>query len=40
MKHKSLVSVKPQIKPIVKKEPPKPGKVVIPKTTTKVSKEI
>ena len=36
---KSLVSVKPQIKPIVKKEPPKPGKVVIPKTTTKSVKK-
>ncbi|HEX6849029.1 MAG TPA: TraR/DksA C4-type zinc finger protein, partial [Chitinophagaceae bacterium] len=33
------VSVKPQIKPIVKKEPPKPGKVVIPKTTTKSVKK-
>lgn len=37
--HKSLVSVKPQIKPIVKKEPPKPVKVVIPKTTTKSVKK-
>jgi len=37
--NKSLVSVKPQIKPIVKKEPPKPGKVVIPKTTTKSVKK-
>jgi RNA polymerase-binding transcription factor DksA len=37
--HKSLVSVKPQIKQIVKKEPPKPGKVVIPKTTTKSVKK-
>lgn len=36
---KSLVSVKPQIKPIVKKEPPKPGKVVIPKTNTKSVKK-
>lgn len=30
----SLVSVKPLIKPVVKKEPPKPVKVVIPKTST------
>jgi RNA polymerase-binding transcription factor DksA len=37
--NKSLVSVKPQIKPIVKKEPPKPGKVVIPKTSTKSVKK-
>jgi len=37
--NKSLVSVKPQIKPIVKKEPPKPVKVVIPKTTTKSVKK-
>src|SRR6476660_2637009 len=37
--HKSLVSVKPQIKQIVKKEPPKPGKVVIPKTTKKSVKK-
>jgi RNA polymerase-binding transcription factor DksA len=37
--HKSLVSVKPQIKPIVKKEPPKPVKVVIPKTSTKSVKK-
>ena len=37
--HKSLVSVKPQIKQIVKKEPPKPGKVVIPKTSTKSVKK-
>jgi RNA polymerase-binding transcription factor DksA len=36
---KSLVSVKPSIKPIVKKEPPKPVKVVIPKTTTKSVKK-
>ncbi len=36
---RSLVSVKPQIKPIVKKEPPKPVKVVIPKTTTKSVKK-
>ncbi len=32
---RSLVSVKPVIKPILKKDPPKPPKVVIPKTTTK-----
>ena len=37
--NKSLVSVKPQIKPIVKKEPPKPVKVVIPKTNTKSVKK-
>jgi RNA polymerase-binding transcription factor DksA len=37
--NKSLVSVKPQIKQIVKKEPPKPGKVVIPKTNTKSVKK-
>lgn len=37
--NKSLVSVKPQVKPIVKKEPPKPVKVVIPKTTTKSVKK-
>jgi len=36
---KSLVSVKPAIKNIVKKEPPKPTKVVIPKTTTKSIKK-
>jgi len=36
---KSLVSVKPLIKQIVKKEPPKPTKVVIPKTTTKSVKK-
>jgi len=34
---KSLVSIKPKVKPITKKEPPKPLKVVIPKTTTKSS---
>ncbi len=34
---KSLVSIKPKVQPIVKKEPPKPVKVVIPKTTTKSS---
>lgn len=32
---KSLVSIKPTAKPVIKKEPPKPTKVVIPKTTTK-----
>jgi RNA polymerase-binding transcription factor DksA len=31
---KSLVSIKPPVKPLIKKEPPKPVKVVIPKTTT------
>jgi RNA polymerase-binding transcription factor DksA len=36
---RSLVSVKPLIKQIVKKEPPKPLKVVIPKTTTKSVKK-
>lgn len=36
---RSLVSVKPSIKPIVKKEPPKPVKVVIPKTSTKSVKK-
>lgn len=36
---KSLVSVKPVIKPILKKEPPKPVKVVIPKTTTRSVKK-
>jgi len=39
MAAKSLVSVKPVIKPIVKKEPPKPLKVVIPKTTTRSVKK-
>ncbi len=34
---KSLVSIKPAPKPVIKKEPPKPTKVVIPKTTTKSS---
>ena len=34
---KSLVSIKPKVKPVTKKEPPKPLKVVIPKTTTKSS---
>jgi len=32
---KSLVSIKPTAKPVIKKEPPKPLKVVIPKTSTK-----
>ncbi len=32
---KSLVTIKPTAKPITKKEPPKPTKVVIPKTTIK-----
>ncbi len=31
----SLVSIKPVAKPIIKKEPPKVGKIVIPKTTAK-----
>jgi RNA polymerase-binding transcription factor DksA len=34
---KSLVSIKPKVKPVIKKEPPKPLKVIIPKTTTKSS---
>ena len=34
---KSLVSIKPKVKPVIKKEPPKPLKMVIPKTTTKNS---
>jgi RNA polymerase-binding transcription factor DksA len=34
---KSLVSIKPKVKPVTKKEPPKPSKIVIPKTTTKSS---
>jgi RNA polymerase-binding transcription factor DksA len=33
----SLVSIKPKVQPIVKKEPPKPSKVIIPKTTVKTS---
>jgi RNA polymerase-binding transcription factor DksA len=32
---KSLVSIKPVAKPVIKKEPPKPSKMVIPKTTIK-----
>jgi len=34
---KSLVSIKQKVKPVIKKEPPKHSKVVIPKTTTKSS---
>lgn len=34
---KSLVSIKQKVQPVVKKEPPKPARVVIPKTTTKSS---
>lgn len=34
---KSLVSVKPKAQPVIKKEPPKPSKVVIPKTSTRSS---
>jgi len=34
---KSLVSIKPPIKQILKKEPPKPSKVVMPKISTKSS---
>jgi RNA polymerase-binding transcription factor DksA len=34
---KSLVSIKPKVKPIIKKEPPKPVKMTIPKTTTRSS---
>lgn len=33
----SLVSIKPKVQPVTKKEPPKPVKVVIPKTSTKSS---
>ena len=36
---KSFVSVKQTVKPVVKKEPPKPTKVVIPKTTTRSIKK-
>ncbi|HEY2720261.1 MAG TPA: TraR/DksA C4-type zinc finger protein [Chitinophagaceae bacterium] len=36
---KSLVSVKPVIKPILKKETPKPAKVVMPKITTRSVKK-
>ena len=31
----SLVSIKPKVKPVIKKEPPRPAKLVIPKTSTK-----
>ena len=34
---KTLVSVKPKVQPVVKKEQPKPAKVSIPKTTTRSS---
>ena len=34
---KSLVSIKQKVKPVIKKEPPKPTKIIIPKTTTKSS---
>jgi RNA polymerase-binding transcription factor DksA len=34
---KSLVSIKPKVTPVIKKEPPKPSRVVIPKTTMKSS---
>ena len=34
---KSLVSIKPKAKPVIKKEKPRPSKVVFPKTTTKSS---
>jgi RNA polymerase-binding transcription factor DksA len=34
---KSLVSIKPKVQPVIKKEPPKPSKIVIPKITTKSS---
>jgi RNA polymerase-binding transcription factor DksA len=34
---KSLVSIKQKVKPVIKKEPPKPSKIIIPKTTTKSS---
>ncbi len=34
---KSLVSIKPKVQPVIKKEPPRPAKVVIPKTSTKNS---
>lgn len=33
----SLVSIKQKVQPVTKKEPPRPSKVVIPKTTTKSS---
>jgi RNA polymerase-binding transcription factor DksA len=34
---KSLVSIKPKVKPVIKKEPPRPLKMMIPRTTTKSS---
>jgi RNA polymerase-binding transcription factor DksA len=34
---KSLVSIKQKVKPVIKKEPPRASKVIIPKTTTKSS---
>ena len=34
---KSLVSIKPKVNPVIKKEPPRASKVVIPKTTIKTS---
>ncbi|MEO7983304.1 MAG: TraR/DksA C4-type zinc finger protein [Bacteroidota bacterium] len=34
---KSLVTIKQKVKPVIKKEPPKASKVIIPKTTTKSS---
>lgn len=34
---KSLVTIKPKVKPVLKKEPPKPAKVVVPKITVKSS---
>jgi len=34
---KSLVSIKQKVKPVIKKEPPRLSKVIIPKTTTKSS---
>lgn len=34
---RSLVSIKPKVKPVIKKEPPRSTKVVIPKTTTRSS---
>jgi RNA polymerase-binding transcription factor DksA len=34
---KSLVSIKPKVQPVIKKEPPKPSKIVIPKISTKSS---
>ncbi len=34
---KSLVSIKPKVKPVIKKEPPKAAKMVMPKITTRSS---